>query len=122
MKRNIAIFLVILIVAVPIAIRTRQFIKRASTFDTIGAITVAMSKTLTIESWSKGYDVVGETHSMFPEVETKQGAIVDAWNNPIRIEIHRLAKSFSVRIVSAGMDEQFGTSDDCVRELEIEDK
>jgi hypothetical protein len=122
MKRNIVILLAIVTVVIPIGLKTSHFIKQARTFDTIGMVAITMSRTLTKETWSKGYDPARETHTMFPEVRTDGRVILDAWNNPLRIEIHRLANSFSVRVVSAGVDEKFGTGDDCVREFEIKDE
>ena len=121
-KIAIALFLALLILIIIAAVKTAQLIKQARTFDTIGMVAVAMSKSLAIESWNKGYDVVRETRSMFPEVKTSEGAMLDAWNNPIHIEIQRLAKTFLVRIVSAGIDQKFGTADDCVREFQIKDE
>ena len=124
MKRAIAFILLAALLGLIIyfVIKTNQFIKQARTYGTFGLAMVAMDKTLSLEAWNKGYDVASETQSMFPGVNASQGVILDAWGNPIHVEIRRLAKSFSIHIVSAGIDGKFGTPDDCVRDLELADE
>ena len=115
------IIIVALIVITIIGIKTNNYIKQAHTYDTISLISLTISRSLTLETWNKDYDVIEKAHLMFPELKIKNGAIVDSWNNPIHIEIHRALNSFTVRIVSAGIDGKFGTRDDCVRQFQIVD-
>jgi hypothetical protein len=121
MKIKIGIFLLLLILIVIATSIIRQAIRQARTYDTIGMIEVAISKSLTVESWANGYDAVKETRRIFPIIKTANGFILDEWNTPIHIEIRRLPKSFSIRIVSAGKDRTFGTVDDCIREGVLSD-
>jgi len=88
----------------------------------MGQVAVALSRTLTPDSWNSGYDVEKSVISNFPDIKNGDGQIFDAWSHPIRIEIKRSDKHFDVAIRSAGQDGIFNTKDDCVDEWQLNDK
>jgi hypothetical protein len=92
-----------------------------TTRDTIGCVTVALDRTLGTKPLAK-YDVVEETVKLFPEIRKSGNQIVDAWSNPLDIEIRAFDKVIDVSITSAGPDGRFGTSDDLMKAVWLEMK
>jgi len=116
----VAALAIVLVAFAIIQPRFMNHVNRARTFDYMGEIYVTITRTLETQPL-KEYDAVSEARKIFPSLPVSNGAIVDAWGNPMRISIERIKDGFHVTLTSAGRDGVFGTKDDLVENYMLPD-
>ena len=111
---RVLIAIVIVFGIAVISLVVLNHIKKIQTLDTIGQIMVTIDRS---ESRQPAY-IAMEMKALFPSTKTRNGAILDGWHRPIRISFLESV----VKIVSAGADGNFGTSDDLESSVTIDIK
>jgi hypothetical protein len=82
-------------------------VRRAKTYDTMGALFVAFGH-LDPASPITAERVLKEMKRRFPEIKVIDTSVLDEWQHPIKIEI----RGGEMRLRSAGPDGVMNTSDD----------
>ena len=111
----LALVLALFVCALFAANAIRYAVKRMRTLDTIGQVSVAVSRTLGTNSLAlDGYDVVMKARRLFPSIPLTNGQLADSWGHPLKVAIKRGEQGFDLRIVSSGPDGVFDSRDDLI--------
>lgn len=101
---------VLIVITIYGFVQVRDQFRRMRTLDTFGKMFVTLSYGLpevTTEDL-----IVSRVKNRFPRLEVKDGHLVDAWGEAIRISMKQVETTDEIILLSAGPDRKLGTGDD----------
>ena len=105
-----------------VSVRIIAQYRKARTNSEIAWIALSINRTLTRESWERGYDVSVAVHERFPTIRFNGKQLMDCWGTTYIVHIAHSNAVFFIDIRSAGADGRIGTYDDLERVYQLNDE